>query len=58
MDISRVSLIQSAIESMGGYALTPIKELLGEEYSFGEIKMVIAHLSLLKQPVKEEGFRI
>lgn len=48
MDVTHVPTIQKAIENSSGSALTPIKEILGDEYSFGEIKMVMAHLQFLK----------
>lgn len=48
MDVSHVPAIQKAIENSSGPALIPIKEILGDEYSFGEIKMVMAHLQFLK----------
>jgi len=44
IDSSKIQTIQETIEKVGGSALTPIKELLGETYSFGEIKLVMAHL--------------
>jgi ATP-dependent DNA helicase RecQ len=49
MDTSKIAPIQRAIERAGGNALTPIKGLLGDAYSFGEIKMVMAHLSALQK---------
>lgn len=48
MDVSHVPAIQKAIENSSGPALTPIKETLGDEYTFGEIKLVMAHLQFLK----------
>lgn len=48
MDVSHVPTIQKAIENSSGPALTPIKEALGDEYTFGEIKMVMAYLQFLK----------
>jgi ATP-dependent DNA helicase RecQ len=44
MDTTKIPKIQQAIEQLGSNALSPIKELLGNEYSYGEIKMVIAHI--------------
>ena len=35
-------LIQNAVESYGGEKLAPLKEVLGEDHSYGEIKAVIA----------------
>ncbi len=34
--------IQDAVESYGAEKLAPLKEVLGEEYSYGEIKAVVA----------------
>jgi ATP-dependent DNA helicase RecQ len=39
----RVTAILQAIDSVGGKALTPIRASLGDAYSFGEIKFVMAH---------------
>jgi ATP-dependent DNA helicase RecQ len=44
VDTSKIPAIRQAIEKIGGAALTPIKELLGEGYSFGEIRIVKAYL--------------
>jgi ATP-dependent DNA helicase RecQ len=49
MDISRVPAIQKAIEQSGGKMIAPIKESLGENYSYGEIRMVMGHLEFLTQ---------
>lgn len=38
----KIPLIEKAIAQVGDAALTPIKELLGEQFSYGEIKAVIA----------------
>ncbi|HTK18310.1 MAG TPA: helix-turn-helix domain-containing protein, partial [Mucilaginibacter sp.] len=35
-------LIQETVESYGAEKLGPLKEVLGEEHSYGEIKAVIA----------------
>jgi len=43
MDPSKIPAIQQAIEKVGGIALTPIKDFLGDAYSFGEIRMVKAY---------------
>ena len=39
--------IEEVIGKVGRKALTPIKNELGDDYSYGEIKMVIAHLEYL-----------
>jgi len=41
---SRVETIVAAAEKKGHVALSPIKELLGDDYSYNEIRMVVAHL--------------
>ncbi len=45
MDTSKIPAIQKAIEQVDGKALSPIKELLGDQYSYGEIRMVMAYLN-------------
>lgn len=40
----RVALIAEAFAELGTAALTPVKEALGEDVSFGELRMVQAHL--------------
>lgn len=47
MDVSKIPAIQQAIEQVGGKMLTPVKEILDENYSYGEIRMVMAHLEFL-----------
>jgi ATP-dependent DNA helicase RecQ len=49
MDVAKVRPIQKAIEKIGGKALTPLKGTLGEAYSFGEIKLVMAHVEFLNK---------
>ncbi len=44
MDYSKIPAIQNAIEKADGKALSPIKELLGDSYSYSEIRMVMAYL--------------
>jgi ATP-dependent DNA helicase RecQ len=41
----RYQVIADALEKMGGAALKPVKEFLGEEYSYGEIRLVRALMS-------------
>ena len=45
MDTSKIPAIQKVIEQVDGKALSPIKELLGDQYSYGEIRMVMAYLN-------------
>lgn len=42
MDVGRVPLIEQAIEKVGGKMLAPVKELLGDGYSYSEIRYVMA----------------
>jgi ATP-dependent DNA helicase RecQ len=48
IDVEKIPAIQKAIEAIGGKALTPIKESLGENYSFAEIRYVMAHIEHMK----------
>jgi ATP-dependent DNA helicase RecQ len=48
MNTAKIPAIREVVEKMGGKVLTPIKESLGGGYSFGEIKLTIAHLEFLK----------
>jgi ATP-dependent DNA helicase RecQ len=41
----KIHVIQSAVESYGNEKLSPLKEILGDDYSYGEIKAVIAWLN-------------
>jgi ATP-dependent DNA helicase RecQ len=54
MDSSKVAPIQQAIERLGGAQLAPVKSLLGDEYSYGEIKIVMAYLEALKSTAAEK----
>jgi ATP-dependent DNA helicase RecQ len=49
IDPAKVDHIRNAIDKFGRTMLTPIKASLGDDYSFGEIKMVMAHLDYAKQ---------
>jgi ATP-dependent DNA helicase RecQ len=44
VDVDRVPLIRQAIEQVGGKMLTPIKQFLGENYSYNEIRYVLADM--------------
>jgi ATP-dependent DNA helicase RecQ len=48
LDSSKIQPIQKALEKTGGVALTPVKEILGDNYSYGEIRMVMAHVERSK----------
>jgi len=41
----KIKIIETAIQRHGIEKLAPLKEALGEGYSFGEIRAVIAHLN-------------
>lgn len=49
MDVSKVEPIQKAIQQLNAVALSPVKEKLGDGFSYGEIRMVMAHLGSLKR---------
>lgn len=49
MDLAKVRAIQKAIEKSSSTMVTTIKGLLGEIYSYGEIRIVLAHLEFLKR---------
>jgi ATP-dependent DNA helicase RecQ len=49
MDTSKIATIQKAIGQTDGKALSPIKELLGDDYSYGEIRMTMAFLEYEKR---------
>lgn len=42
--MDKIALIRHAIEEVGRARLTPIKQFLGEDYSYGEIRYVLADL--------------
>ncbi len=48
MDISKVEPIQKTIQQLNTVALSPVKEKLGGDYSYGEIRMVMAYLERTK----------
>ena len=43
----RITAINNAIDKVDSIGLAPIKELLGDEYSYGEIRMVLGHRQLM-----------
>ncbi|MBW4888313.1 DNA helicase RecQ [Mucilaginibacter sp. HMF5004] len=45
----KIPAIKNAIESYGDAQLSPLKEVLGEGYSYGEIKAVIAWMQGMKE---------
>ena len=55
MDSKKIPAIQEAIEQIGGNKMWPVKEALGANFSYGEIKYVLAHLDrdVLKEPEVE-----
>ncbi|HEK20663.1 MAG TPA: DNA helicase RecQ [Bacteroidetes bacterium] len=44
----KIPAIQNAIESYGAERLAPLKEVLGEVYSYGEIKAVVAWINFMQ----------
>lgn len=44
----RILIIQKALEETNENSTSPVKQRLGEEYSYGEIRMVANHLARLK----------
>lgn len=48
-DGQRVQTILQAVEKAGGYAVGPIKEWLGESFSYGEIRMVMNYYFWLQE---------
>ncbi|MBD1393479.1 DNA helicase RecQ [Mucilaginibacter glaciei] len=50
----KIPAIKDAVESYGSERLSPLKEILGENYSYGEIKAVIAWMNY-KQKVNIES---
>jgi ATP-dependent DNA helicase RecQ len=53
MDISRMPAIEEAIAQTGGNMLSPVKTLLGESYSYAEIRYVMAHRNRLESERKK-----
>lgn len=45
MNKEKIQNIKKAIEQTDGKALSPIKDLLGDGYSYGEIRMVMAYVA-------------
>jgi len=41
----KIPAIKEAVESYGGERLAPLKEILGDDYSYGEIRAVVAWLN-------------
>jgi ATP-dependent DNA helicase RecQ len=50
MDVTKVPTIQNMIEKLGSQTIGPIKEALGEGYSYGEIRLTMAYDMFLKTP--------
>ena len=49
----RIATIENAIDKATSIGLAPIKELLGDEYSYGEIRLVLAHREFTSQRAQE-----
>ncbi len=50
----RYTCIEEAIRKTGGAAASPVKELLGESYSYGEIRAVMNYLQRQQQSAKSQ----
>lgn len=48
MSSKKRKVIEKKVKEIGDLALTPIKEALGSDYSYSEIKMVLVHMKLRK----------
>jgi ATP-dependent DNA helicase RecQ len=57
MHKNKVDTILAAVEKVGGTRLTPIKEVLGDGYSFGEIKYVMAYIESMNAEEPDPEFR-
>jgi ATP-dependent DNA helicase RecQ len=44
VDVEKIPLIREAIEQVGGKMLTPIMMFLGDDFTYGEIKYVMADM--------------
>jgi ATP-dependent DNA helicase RecQ len=57
IDIHKLETIRHAIETVGGDQLTSIKLALGDDYTFSEIRYVLAHIesNKLSEPMVEYG---
>jgi len=55
LSAGRYAQIASAVEQFGKERLKPVKEALPEEITYGEIRLVAAHLRVKKTPNASEG---
>jgi ATP-dependent DNA helicase RecQ len=53
MDATKIEAIQKALENTNSGLLSPVRDLLGPDYSFGEIRWVREHLKKLRTPSHE-----
>jgi ATP-dependent DNA helicase RecQ len=54
----KIPVIQETVSSLGEKTLTPIKLALGDEYSYAEIRYVIAHMQASKLLEPTEEYRV
>ena len=54
MDRSRLEEIRQAVELTGGKAASPVKALLGNDYTYGEIRAVMSYMQRLRE-IRESG---
>jgi len=55
IDVSKIESIQHAIAHHDGMTLSPIKEALGDAYTYGEIRLVMAYREYQKNDSGEMG---
>jgi ATP-dependent DNA helicase RecQ len=57
IDPSKLIVIQKALENSDGLLLTPVKNALGDDYSFGEIRLVLTWMKSVKtkESIVESG---
>ncbi|HMG90809.1 MAG TPA: RecQ family ATP-dependent DNA helicase, partial [Chryseolinea sp.] len=53
METPRVNAIMNAIEKTPSSSMTPITELLGDTFTYGQIRMVRSHLEFLQSGARE-----
>jgi ATP-dependent DNA helicase RecQ len=51
LDESKVAAIRATIDKLGTNALTPVKESLGDEFNYHDIRFVMAEYKLARSPV-------
>ena len=49
MTQEKLNIILPVVKEIGGHAVTPIKEILGDDFSFADIRIVLNHCQWLQQ---------